>query len=197
MLHVSLLGEQTITDDRTGSVRARSSRTVALIAFLVVHAGSPQARQRIAGLFWPDSTDAQALTNLRRELHNLRLVLADEPSLVVTPRDLCWCDTETCRVDVRVFDVERRAALAAAAADDGEGVILHATRAIAQYRGELLPSGYDDWLLDARSALERQCVDLCDLVCAARTAAGNLTAAVDAARRRIQLQPRREPRSSG
>src|ERR1035438_7564011 len=102
MLHVSLLGEQSITDDRTG-VRSRSSRAVALIGFLVTHAGSPQVRQRIAGLFWPDSADGQALTNLRRELHQLRQVLGDDASLVVTPRDLCWSDTETCRVDVRVF----------------------------------------------------------------------------------------------
>ncbi len=111
MLHVSVLGGQAISDDGAGSVRARSSRTVALVGFLAAHAGSPQTRQRIAGLFWPDSTDAQALTNLRRELHYLRQVLGDEPSLVVTPRDLCWRDTETCRVDVRTFDTERTAAL--------------------------------------------------------------------------------------
>ena len=50
MLHVSLLGEQAITRDGT-SVQVRSSRGVALVAFLVVHAGVPQARERIAGLF--------------------------------------------------------------------------------------------------------------------------------------------------
>src|SRR3954467_4896133 len=100
MLHVSLLGEQAIIDDG-GGVRTRSPRTVALVAFLATHAGSPQPRQRIAGLFWPESTDAQALTNLRRELHNLRQVLGPEPSLVVTARDLSWRDTDTCRVDMR------------------------------------------------------------------------------------------------
>ena len=47
MLHVSLLGEQTIADDRAGNVRARSSRAVVLVAFLAVQAGSPQAPQ------WP------------------------------------------------------------------------------------------------------------------------------------------------
>lgn len=72
MLHVSLLGEQTIADDRAGSVRARSSRVVVLVAFLVVQAGSPQARQRIAGLFWPESTDAQALTKARRSISKAR-----------------------------------------------------------------------------------------------------------------------------
>ncbi|MBV9205278.1 MAG: AAA family ATPase, partial [Actinobacteria bacterium] len=192
MLHVSLLGEQAITDDETGSVRARSSRTVVLVAFLVVHAGSPQARPRIAGLLWPESADAQALTNLRRELHHLRQALGDDPSLVVTSRDLCWRDTKTCRVDVRVFDTERQAALAAATAGDDDGILRHATAAIAAYRGELLPGVYDDWLLEARSQLERQCTDLCDLVGAARARTGDLTGAVEAARRRVQLQPLEE-----
>ena len=192
MLHVTLLGEQAITDDGTGSVRMRSSRTVALVAFLALHAGSPQARQRIAGLFWPDSTDAQALTNLRRELHNLRHVLGDQPVLVVTSTDLCWRDSEMTRVDVRAFDIERKAALAAAAAGDSEGILAHAACAIAQYRGELLPGMYDDWLLDARAELERQCADLCDLLCETRARRGDLTGAVDAARRRIQLQPLEE-----
>src|SRR5271169_6740724 len=102
MLHVSLLGEQAITDDEAG-VQVHSSRAIALVAFLAAHAGAPQSRQRIAGMFWPESTDAQALTNLRRELHHLRQILGDEGSLVVTARDLCWRDTDTCRVDLRVF----------------------------------------------------------------------------------------------
>ena len=194
MLHVSLLGEQSITGgggDGAGS-RTRSSRSVALVAFLVVHAGSPQPRQRIAGLFWPESTDGQALTNLRRELHQLRHVLGDEPSLVVTPADLCWRDTETCRVDLRVFSAEREAALMAAAAGDDEGVLAHAAGAIAEYRGDLLPGGYEDWLLDARSEIERQCVGLCDLLGETRARSGDLTGAVDVARRRIQLQPLEE-----
>ena len=192
MLHVSLLGEQIITNDLGGSVQARSSRAIVLVAFLVVHAGSPQARQRIAGLFWPESTDAQALTNLRRELHHLRQVLGEEASLVVTSRDLCWRDTQTCRVDVRVFDTERKAALAAAAAGDDDGILSYGAAAIAAYRGELLPGVYDDWLLEARSQLERQCVDVCDLVGAARVRTGDLAGAVDAARRRVQLQPLEE-----
>ena len=107
MLRVSLLGEQVIVDEATGAVRSGSSRTVALVAFLVVHAGVPQSRQRIAGLFWPDSSGAQALSNLRRELHQLRQVLGDEPSLVVRPRDLTWRDTATCRVDLRQHAQQR------------------------------------------------------------------------------------------
>ena len=192
MLHVSLLGEQAIIDARTGGVLRPSSRAIALVAFLASRAGSPQSRQMIAGLFWPDSTDAQALTNLRRELHHLRHVLRDDASLVISSKDLCWRDSATCRVDVRTFSAERDAALAAAAAGDDEGAAAHATRAIAEYRGDLLPGAYDDWLLETRSQLQRQCVDLCDLVCATLIRTGDPARAVDAARRRIQLEPLEE-----
>ncbi len=191
-MHVSVLGEQAIADDPSGSVRTRSSRAVVLVAFLAFHAGSPQARQRIAALFWPDSTDAQALTNLRRELHYLRQILGNDPSLAVTSRDLCWYDTGTCQVDLRIFDTERKAALAAAAAGNEEEALEHAAAAVAEYRGDLLPGAYDDWLLEARAELKRQCVDLCDLVCAAQIRAGDLARAADAVRRRLQLEPLEE-----
>ena len=191
MLRVSVLGEQAIVDDETG-IRTRSARAVALVAFLAWHAGSAQPRQRIAGLFWPESTDAQALTNLRRELHHLRQVLGDDCSPVVTPTDLRWRDSETCRVNLRAFGIERDAALAAAEAGDDEGVVAHATRGIAEYRGDLLPGAYEDWLVEARSQLERQCVDLCDLACEAQVRRGDLAGAAAAARRRIELQPLEE-----
>ncbi|HEU5420978.1 MAG TPA: AAA family ATPase [Streptosporangiaceae bacterium] len=190
MLRVALLGEQAVTDDRTGSVRRPSARAIALVAFLAGRAGVPQPRQRIAGLFWPDSADGQALTNLRRELHHLRQVLDGDPALVITPRDLCWQDTPGCRVDLRVFAAEGAAAQAAAQAGDSAAVVAHATRAIAEYRGDLLPGIYDEWLAEARSDLERQCADLCDLICAAHH--GDLAVAVDAARRRVRLQPLEE-----
>jgi DNA-binding SARP family transcriptional activator/tetratricopeptide (TPR) repeat protein len=191
MLHLCLLGEQAMTDDRAG-LRAPSARSAALVAFLVARAGSPQARQRIAGLFWPESADGQALTNLRRELHHLRQLLGDEPSLVVTSRDLCWRDTASCRVDLRVFELERQAAVAASAAGDDAAVLARGTAALDQYKGDLLPGQYEDWLIEARSELDRQAADLCDLLGAARARAGDLTGAAAAARRRIQLQPLEE-----
>jgi DNA-binding SARP family transcriptional activator/tetratricopeptide (TPR) repeat protein len=211
MLHVSLLGEQAITDSGTGAVRPWSPRMAALVTFLVTHAGLPQGRQRIAELFWPDSPPHQALTNLRRELHHLRNALGEEPALVVTAKDLCWRDGGTSRVDVRVFDIEHAAALASASAGDRGALIAHATAAIAEYRGDLLPGVYDDWLTEARADLERRCVDLCDLICQAhrenhrrnhgenhgRNHRGNtgnddLQDAMEAARRRIRLRPLEE-----
>jgi len=192
MVVVSVLGEQAILDDGSGRVLTSSSRAVALLGFLACHAGSPQARQRIAGLFWPDSSDAQALTNLRRELHYLRRVLRDDSSLLVTSRDLCWRDAAACRVDLRIFDRERKAALAGAAAGDDQAVVEHGTAAIEEYKGDLLAGADDEWLLAPRADLRRQCVDLCDLVCAALVRDGDLARAADVARRRIRLEPLEE-----
>ncbi len=90
---------------------------------------------------------------------------------------------------MRVFEGEREAALAATATADDAGVLTHAAAAVDAYRGEFLPGGYDDWLLEARSELERRCVELLDLLGATRARSGDLTGAVADARRRILLRP--------
>lgn len=191
MLNIRLLGEQVVSDG-AGTGRSVSLRSIGLLAFLVLHAGSPQTRQRIASGFWPDSSDEQALTNLRRELHHLRGVLGDDPSLAVTARDLTWRDTPSCRVDVRAFARGRELALGAAGRGEDEGVLEHARAALAEYRGEFLPGGYDDWLLEARADLEGQSVELGDLLCEARARGGDLRGAAEVARRRVQLRPLEE-----
>ena len=191
MLRVSVLGRQEIAGD-DGDVLVRSSRALNLVGFLAVHAGVPHARHRVAGLLWPESGDPQALTNLRRELHHLRHALGGGPPVVVTARDLTWEDTPACRADVRVFAAERAAALAAAADSDDDGVRRHGAAAIEEYRGDLMPDAGDDWVLEARPGLQRQCVDLCDLVSAAGARTGDLAGAVGAARRRVRLAPLEE-----
>ena len=185
MLHVSVLGDRTVVDD-AGQVRTRSARTMALIAYLASRAGMPQPRAVIAGAFWPDTPDAQSLTNLRRELHGLRRVLGDGGPLVVTPGDLAWRDHASCRVDLRVFALARHAALHA----QGAGELLeHGATALVAYRGELLPGVYDEWTLARREELTAQCVELCGLVSRAARDLGRWSAALDAARRRVALAP--------
>ncbi|HET6878166.1 MAG TPA: AAA family ATPase [Jatrophihabitans sp.] len=192
MLRIRLLGEQTVLDDSTGVVRTRSSRAVALLGYLAVHAGAPQSRQRIAGLFWPDSGDGQALTNLRRELHQLRQTLGADVPVLVTATELSWRDDGTAHTDVRVFAAERAAALACAERGDRSGLLAHADAALAEYRGELLPGLYDDWVLEARAELQQQCTALCDLLRDARIAVRDPAGAAEVARRRIALSPLEE-----
>src|SRR4051812_29726688 len=191
MLQVSLLGERTVTDEATGEVRSRSARTLALIAYLAAHAGAPQPRGRIAATFWPASPDQQALTNLRRELHQLRHTLDGDASLSVTATDLTWVDRTTCRVDLRAFAQARRRALEAAPQDD-EAVLEHARVALAAYGGELLPGLYDDWAVAQRDRLNAECVELCRLAAGAARRTGRWDEALAAARRWVELAPLEE-----
>lgn len=192
MLRISLLGEQTVVDDASGVVPTRSSRAMALVGLLASSAGTRQSRHRVAGLFWPESGEAQALTNLRREIHQLRQRLGASSPVVVSATDLAWSDRPDVRVDVRTFALARSAALRAFDDDDLDGGVSAATAAIAEYRGDFLPGLDDDWAAEIRGDLAAQCVELCDLVCTARGRVGDPAGALEPARRRIALAPLEE-----
>ena len=169
-----------VTDDRAR--RVTSSCTPA----------SPQTRQRIAGLFWPDSTDAQALTNLRRELHHLRRTLGDEPvprghartCAGATPRPRgSTCAPSTSERRRRRWRADRRRGRPCAMP----------SAALAEYGGR--PAARPVRRLAARrpgraaSASAWTCA-----TCSAEHAGagGDLAGALEAARRRIRLAPLEE-----
>ena len=192
MLQVALLGGSSITDEATGTVQPVSARGLALLGHLAVHPGRPLSRQRVAELFWPDSGTAQALTNLRRELHHLRQLLGPHAGLLAgTGTELCWQDRDGVRVDVRRFATEAAAARAGAAGDRGAAAA-HAGAALDAYAGPFLPGLDDEWVRTARAALEAECVELCDLACAGRRRTGDLAGAIEVMRRRIALRPLEE-----
>ena len=72
MLEISLFGEQRVAVDGSVVSELGSPRAMALLGFLLLHRDAPQRREYIAAQFWPESTETQARTNLRRELHALR-----------------------------------------------------------------------------------------------------------------------------
>jgi DNA-binding SARP family transcriptional activator len=191
LLEVSLLGEQYV-EGSTATNLARSSRSIALLGFLAVHAEAPQPRQRLAAIFWPESSEQQARTNLRRELHYLRVLLGDDQSLVVEPATLMWREWPTCRVDVCVFRRRRQLALQALAAGDQPAMLEHGTAAVEEYRGDLLPGMYYDWVLVEREELRRQCVELCDQLVASWRDLGDLRKAIEYGRIRVRLEPLEE-----
>ena len=76
-LHIHLLGDFRLVYGDEPVTSVGTARLQALLAFLVLHRETPQPRQRLAFLFWPDSTEAQARNNLRQILHQLRQQLPD------------------------------------------------------------------------------------------------------------------------
>lgn len=169
------------------------SRAVSLLGYLAFHCGVPQSRGHLAGVLWPDSEGAQARTNLRRELHNLRALLGDRAGLHVDAASLCWRSGPHVVVDVSEFRTACENAAAAVKGLDDDRVATEGGRALALFRGPFLPGCYDDWALLIRDELLRTCVDLCDGVVEHWLSRGDPEGALVFARRRVLLEPLEEP----
>src|SRR5260221_1105007 len=94
VLHIQLLGRLRLRygDDELMSIA--TPRLHALLAYLLLHREAAQPRQHIAYLFWPDSPESQARTNLRHLLHQVHRALPDaDRFLEVTGQTL------RCRLD--------------------------------------------------------------------------------------------------
>ena len=149
-LRVELLGGFRVFVDGGAAPRLPTARQQQLVAFLILHArGAPIPRQRIAGSLWPESNDAQALTNLRRELHHLR---EDWPALDALidagSRTLGWRAPAGAVVDVVAFE---------AAADRGlRGERSGLEEAARLYKGDILPECTSEWIDADRERLRQR-----------------------------------------
>lgn len=188
MLQLNVLGEQRLTE-AGADVGAGNARALELLAYLVLHPGLLVARLVVAGTFWPESTDAQALTNLRRELHNLRSLLGGVRGLRTANGAIGWVPDRAVRIDVEQFSTEYDAARAAAGRADAPAFLRHASAAVASYRGELLPGNYADWVGPIRESLQGSCAGLCAQSAAAWLAAGHAEHALGPALRGINVSP--------
>src|SRR6202163_563320 len=149
-LRVELLGGFRVLLDGRSAARPPSARQQQLIAFLVLHArNAPIQRQRVAGSLWPESSDAQALTNLRRELHHLRESWPKLDTLVEAgSRTLAWRGELGVFIDLVVFE---------AAADRGlEGDRAALQKAARLYKGDLLPECAGEWIDADRERLRHR-----------------------------------------
>lgn len=95
-------------------------RLQVLLAYLVMHAGQPVSRERLAFTLWPDSSEPQARTNLRQLLHHLRRALPAECDFrAPDAQTVSWPRDARCAVDL--FEFEAAEARAAAARERHAG----------------------------------------------------------------------------
>ncbi|MEZ4677397.1 MAG: BTAD domain-containing putative transcriptional regulator [Caldilineaceae bacterium] len=149
MLEIRLLGNFNLTYNGEAVAAFHDSpRLQTLLAYLALHADAPQPRRQIAYLFWPESTETQARTNLRKLLLQLRRALPTaEEFLTITQQTIQWQPDAPLWIDVA--DVQ---ALLNQLQDDPENLTL-LTRLTDLYSGELLPNCYDEWVLTLRRHL--------------------------------------------
>jgi DNA-binding SARP family transcriptional activator len=155
-LRIHLLGGCSLFQGEIPVTGVNTARLQSLLAYLVLNRNTPQSRYHLAFLFWPDSTEAQARTNLRKLLHDLRHALPyADLYLEVDVQTVQWRAGAPFTLDVT--DFESAIARADRAEQAGEPGSLRAAleQAVALYRGDLLPSCYSDWIQDKREWLSQ------------------------------------------
>ena len=149
---------------------------------------APQARQHLAFLLWPDSAEAQARTNLRHVLHNLRRGLPSlDRYLEVTPRTLQWRADAPCWLDVAAFE-----AALARAEREGDGEVAALQEAADLYAGDLLAGCYDEWILGERERLQQRYLGAMARLADLLEARGDQARAIGYAERLLRHDPLRE-----
>ena len=159
-------------------------RQQSLLAYLVMHRDSPQPRQRLAFLFWPEASEAQARANLRKALYDLRRLLPSiEDFVQIEDHFLHWRSSTATTLDVELFVT---CLAQARQANRQEVAQVALEQAVALYTGDLLPDCYDDWLLPEREQLRQHYIRALEQLVGLLEQKRELTSALDYAQRILQ-----------
>jgi predicted ATPase len=193
MLQIQLLGAFHLRHQGQPITTLHAGRLQSLLAYLLLHRGAPQARQQIAFLFWPQTSDAQAQSNLRQLLYTLRHRLpVTEQYIEANERTLHWrpegSPDAPYTLDVAVFTatIERSRQL------EGAAQITVLEEAVAAYAGDLLPACYDDWILPERERLSQMFVKALEQLLFLYEERGKYSAAITHAQRLLRHDPLHE-----
>ena len=154
-----------------------------MLAVLALYAA--RSRRHVAGVLWPDSTDAHAVGNLRAAVWKVEHAV---PGLLLRDRTRLGL---TCHVvtDVQEFLSCVRRVLGPDAANDEQEL----GRALAVLpRGDLLPGWYDDWVLYERSRLAQLRLRALESLAEQLISVGDTKGALEAALAAAAIEPLRE-----
>lgn len=175
-LRIQLLGEFCLTYNGVLVTAVSSPRLRTLLAYLILHRGAPQPRQRLAFLLWPDSTEEQARTNLRNLVHLLRQALPHSDCCLRSEGQvLLWEPHVPYVLDAAEFE----AAIKAGALQT----------AVELYRGDLLPECYGDWVVPERERLHQLYIAALERLAQQMEEARNYAAALGFAQRLAKEDP--------
>lgn len=176
------------------SLEIRSSKLQALLAYLILHQGSPIDRGKVGASLWPRAGASSARRNLREYLYRARQALdrfasgieiieSDDKFVTFQPPPDCWIDV------VEFEQLSGHAAQAGAPLDD---VVSRLQQAVSLYRGDLLATLYDDWLLAERERLRALYLDDLARLGQALQAKGELAEAIGVTQRLLERDPLQE-----
>ncbi len=183
IMHIHLLGDFHLSFGDETVTGVKTTRLQSLLAYLVLHRDLPQPRQRLAFLFWPDTSEEQARNNLRNLLHFLRRSLPDsEDFLIIDTQTIQWNPRAIFTLDVDQFI---RSAGSPGAREDLQ-------QAIQMYSGDLLPDCYDDWIQPERERLRELFINVLERLIQLLENERDYSQAISYTRRLLRVEPLRE-----
>ena len=145
-LKIYLLGQFNIANDAQ-PLQLNSRPAQSLLAYLAMTAGMTHRRERLAGLMWPESSDANARAYLRQALWRIRKALDDG---ALSPEEYLKISDLAVTFDAQSaywLDVDQ-------IQESDQNISLEELLQTADhYRGELLPGFYDEWIPPERDRI--------------------------------------------
>jgi DNA-binding SARP family transcriptional activator len=188
-LRLELLGGLRVTVDGAPLTGFVSTKVQALFCYLAV-SGRPHFRPVLAALLWGEQSDAEAATNLRQALANLRRLL--DPFLLITRQTVTFNAASPAWINVAQFE----ACLDRAAV---EGTIEPLQAAAELYQGDFLAGlvvrdapAFEEWALAERERLRERALHALHTLAVQHTARGEYAAGIAASTRVLALDPWRE-----
>ncbi len=191
-LKLSLLGGFQLILDKVDLTPQLHNKAQGLIVYLAVEQ-KPVSRQMLAGLFWPDTTEENALRSLRVELAKIRPFLA--PYLTINRPTIGWNSETDTWIDVVAFEY-----LLKQSKQDPKNVLpsrLH--EATNLYGGEFLAGlafhdavDFEAWVLRRRENLQLKLLDALANLIAVCIEQRDYATGIEYARRLLALNSLRE-----
>lgn len=181
-LRIRLLGPLAVEVKGQPLPRLNSRKGYWLLALLALRGGREVERSWVAGMLWPESDEALARYNLRRELSHLRRALGSEAGRLGTS------GTHTLRLELAGAEVDVLEFDAAVAQGDPPAL----RRAISLYGGPLLEGCAEDWALPEREARLQAYLRALETLAEFELAQGEPEEALPYLRRAIAADPLRE-----
>lgn len=187
-LDLRLLGRFQARCSSGRPVELTTRKARALLAYLALHAGQAQSREKLIALLWSDRAEKQGRDSLRQALTALRRGLGAEGVALLTV-DGDAIAVEPAAVDVDASRFERLLA---------GGTPEQLERAVELYRGDLLDGvgvrdpAFEDWMYAERARLQGRAVEALTKLLAHQAESAAAERAVATAARLLQLDPLQE-----
>jgi DNA-binding SARP family transcriptional activator/predicted ATPase len=194
-LHIHLLGDFLLVSEDTPILTINSPRLQSLLAYLVLHRTAPQDRSHLAFLLWPDSTESRAHSSLRKLLHQLRQAIPDIDHFLYSDRQsLYWQPEEDTSWTLDVQDFEQALVRAEQAGEYHDTTAMRQAlgQALGFYRGDLLPSCYDEWILPERDRFHQLFLSAAERLIALLEEERDYEAAIPVAQQLLRQDPLHE-----